>query len=53
MRQRKAPANADSGQDLAKLRHEITELVACNAVAMVQQAIDAVREALVSVQGGR
>jgi hypothetical protein len=44
MRQRKAPAKADPGRDLAKLRHEITDLVARNAVAMVQQAIVAVRE---------
>jgi len=30
--------------DLSALRHRITELVARNAVAMVQQAIDAVKE---------
>jgi len=32
------------GSDLAVLRKKITELVAKNAVPMVQQAIDAVRE---------
>ena len=35
---------ASSGEELAELRRKITELVAQNAVAMVQQAIDAVRE---------
>jgi len=33
-----------SSADLATLRRQITDLVAQNAVSMVQQAIDAVRE---------
>ena len=35
---------SDSAVDLSAVRREITELVAKNAVPMVQQAIDAVRE---------
>ena len=35
---------SDSGADLGALRRQITDLVARNAVAMVQQAIDAVNE---------
>jgi hypothetical protein len=35
---------SDSAVDLSVVRREITELVAKNAVPMVQQAIDAVRE---------
>lgn len=35
---------ADPGEDLSELRRKISELVARNAVPMVQQAIDAVRE---------
>jgi hypothetical protein len=38
-----APAS-DPGADLSALRRRITDLVARNAVAMVQQAIDAVNE---------
>jgi hypothetical protein len=34
----------DCAADLSALRRRITELVARNAVAMVQQAIDAVKE---------
>jgi len=34
----------DPGADLSALRHKITDLVARNAVAMVQQAIDAVND---------
>src|SRR5205814_9883874 len=34
----------DCAADLSSLRQRITELVARNAVSMVQQAIDAVRE---------
>src|SRR5437763_7863671 len=34
----------DCAADLSALRRRITELVARNAVSMVQQAIDAVRE---------
>ena len=37
-------AKASPPQELAALRRKITELVAQNAVPMVQQAIDAVRE---------
>ena len=36
--------NLDTGADLPALRRKITELVAQNAVAMVQNAIDAVNE---------
>ena len=35
----------ESGNELSALRREITELVARNAVVMVQNAIDAVNEA--------
>ncbi len=35
---------ADSGADLSALRRRITDLVAQNAVVMVQHAIDAVNE---------
>jgi len=35
---------AGSAEDLSELRRKISELVAQNAVPMVQQAIDAVRE---------
>jgi hypothetical protein len=35
---------SDAGADLSALRQQITGLVARNAVAMVQQAIDAVNE---------
>lgn len=35
---------ADPGEELSELRRKISELVAQNAVPMVQQAIDAVRE---------
>lgn len=35
---------ADPPEELSELRRKITELVAQNAVPMVQQAIDAVRE---------
>src|SRR5258707_8335367 len=35
---------SDSAVDLSVVRREITELVAKNAVGMVQQAIDAVKE---------
>lgn len=35
---------ADPGEELSELRKKISELVARNAVPMVQQAIDAVRE---------
>ncbi len=35
---------ADAAEDLSELRRKISELVARNAVPMVQQAIDAVRE---------
>jgi hypothetical protein len=35
----------ESGKELSALRREITELVARNAVVMVQNAIDAVNEA--------
>ena len=35
---------SDTGADLSALRRKITELVAQNAVAMVQNAIDAVNE---------
>src|SRR5438477_6721076 len=34
----------DNAADLPALRRQVTELVARNAVSMVQQAIDAVRE---------
>src|SRR5438270_13680373 len=34
----------DNAADLSALRRQVTELVAKNAVPMVQQAIDAVRE---------
>jgi hypothetical protein len=34
----------DSAEELSELRRKISELVARNAVPMVQQAIDAVRE---------
>src|SRR5438105_814304 len=34
----------DNAADLSALRRQVTELVARNAVSMVQQAIDAVRE---------
>src|SRR5881227_1381000 len=34
----------DNAADLSVLRRQVTELVARNAVSMVQQAIDAVRE---------
>ncbi len=44
MRKQKAPMSAESSTDLGALRLTITELVARNAVAMVQQAIDAVKE---------
>jgi hypothetical protein len=37
-------ADASPPQELAVLRHQLTELVVQNAVPMVQQAIDAVRE---------
>jgi type II secretory pathway pseudopilin PulG len=37
-------AAADTAPELAALRQKITALVAQNAIAMVQQAIDAVRE---------
>jgi hypothetical protein len=37
-------AKSDTGADLSALRRKITELVAQNAVAMVQNAIDAVNE---------
>jgi hypothetical protein len=40
---KKAPAS-DTGVALTSLRRQITELVARNAAAMVQQAIDAVNE---------
>ena len=35
---------ADAGEELSELRKKISQLVVCNAVPMVQQAIDAVRE---------
>src|SRR3954452_5843603 len=35
---------ADPAEELSELRRKISELVAQNAVPMVQQAIDAVRE---------
>ena len=34
----------ESGSELAGLRHEVTDLVAQNAIAMVQRAIDSVIE---------
>jgi len=37
-------SNSGTGADLSALRRKITELVAQNAVAMVQNAIDAVNE---------
>ena len=37
-------SNSETGADLSALRRKITELVAKNAVAMVQNAIDAVNE---------
>jgi hypothetical protein len=40
----KKNASPDPGADLSALRRQITTLVARNAVAMVQQAIDAVNE---------
>lgn len=40
----KKNASTDPGADLSALRRQITTLVARNAVAMVQQAIDAVNE---------
>jgi hypothetical protein len=44
MRKPKAVISAESTTDLGALRLTITELVARNAVGMVQQAIDAVKE---------
>jgi hypothetical protein len=44
MRKLKAPIGVESTTDLGALRLTITELVARNAVGMVQQAIDAVKE---------
>ena len=44
MRKQKAPISVESSTDLCALRLTITELVAGNAVGMVQQAIDAVKE---------
>lgn len=41
---RTPPPDATTYPELGALRQKITELVAQNAVAMVQQAIDAVRE---------
>jgi hypothetical protein len=41
---RKRDADASPPLELAALRQQITELVAQNALEMVQQAIDAVRE---------
>jgi hypothetical protein len=44
MRKPKAVISAECTTDLGALRVAITELVARNAVGMVQQAIDAVKE---------
>jgi hypothetical protein len=44
MRKQKATMSAESATDLCALRLTIAELVARNAVGMVQQAIDAVKE---------
>jgi hypothetical protein len=41
---KKKASASDTGVELTSLRRQITELVARNAVAMVQQAIDAVNE---------
>ena len=40
----KPPPTAATGADISALRRQITDLVAQNAVAMVQHAIDAVNE---------
>lgn len=41
---KKQASGPDTGADLAELRRQITGLVAQNAVAMVQRAIDSVNE---------
>ena len=41
---KKKASASDAGVELSALRRQITDLVARNAVAMVQQAIDAVNE---------